>query len=69
MDITFWIIFICLKYIGLNLDLRQSFKKKTPTIIGELQHMKYTYDKIILIMEYENLHTYFKTKVVGRFFW
>jgi hypothetical protein len=38
---TFWIIFVCLKYIGLDLDLRESFKKKTPTNIGELQHMKY----------------------------
>jgi hypothetical protein len=31
--------------------------------------MKYIYDKIILVMKYEKLHTYFKTKVVGGFFW
>jgi hypothetical protein len=60
---------MCLKYIGLDLNLRQSFKKKTPTNIGELQHMKYIYDKIILITKYENLHTYFKTRVVGGIFW
>jgi len=50
-------LFICLKYIGLYLDLRQSIKKKTPTNISELQHMKYICDEIILIMKYEKLHT------------
>ncbi len=43
--------------------------KKTPTNIGELQHMKYICDKLILIMKYEKLHTYFKTKVVNGIFW
>jgi hypothetical protein len=58
-----------LKYIGLDLDLRQSFKKKTPTNIGELEHMKYICDEIIFITKYEKLHTYFKTRVVGGIFW
>jgi hypothetical protein len=57
------------KYIGLDLNLKQSFKKKTPTNIGELQHMKYICDKIIFVMEYEKLHTYFKTRVMGGMFW
>jgi hypothetical protein len=69
IDITSWIIFVCLKYIGLDLDLRQSIKKKTPTNINELQHIKYICDKIIFIMKYEKLHTYFKTKVVHGIFW
>jgi hypothetical protein len=60
--------FICLKYIGLDLDLRQSLKNKIPTNIGELQHMKYIFDEIILDTKYEKLHTYFKTKVVGGIF-
>jgi hypothetical protein len=60
--------FICLKNIGLDLDLRQSFKK-IPTNIGELQHMKYIRDKMILITKYEKLHTYFKIRVVGGIFW
>jgi hypothetical protein len=60
--------YFCLKYFALDLDLRQSFKKKNPTNIGELQHMQYICDKIILDTEYEKLHTYFKTKVVGEFF-
>ncbi len=63
-----WIIFVCLKYIGLDLDLRKSFKKKLLTNIGELQHMKYICDEIILVMEYEKLHKYFKTRVVGGMF-
>jgi hypothetical protein len=61
--------FVYLKYIGLDLDLRQSFEKKTPTNIGELQHMKHIGDEIILITKYEILHTYFKTRVVGGIFW
>jgi len=69
INITFWIIFVFLKCIILDLDLKQSFKKKNPTDIGKLQHMKYICDKIILVIEYENLHTYFKTKVVGGIFW
>jgi hypothetical protein len=52
IDITFWIIFICLKYIGLNFDLEKSFKKKTPTNIGEFQHMNYICDEIIFVTEY-----------------
>jgi hypothetical protein len=56
-----------LKYIGLDLDLKQSFKKKTPTKIDELQHMKYICDEIILVTK--KLHTYFKTKVVSEIFW
>jgi hypothetical protein len=58
-----------LKYIGLDLDLTQSFKKKTPTNIGEFQHMKYICDELILVMNYEKLHIYFKTRVVGGIFW
>jgi len=61
--------FICLKYIGLYLDFKKSFFKKIPTNISELQHMKYICEEIILIMKYEKLHTYFKTKVVGGIFW
>jgi hypothetical protein len=62
--------FVCLKYIGLDLDLRQWFFLRTPTNIGELQHMKYICDEIILITEYEKLHIYFKTTVVnGIFCW
>jgi len=57
-----------LKHIGLDLDLKQSFKKKTPTNIDELQHMKYICDEIILITKYEKLHTYFKTRVEGGIF-
>jgi len=57
-----------LKYIGLDLDLRKSFKKKNPTNIGELQHMKFICDKIILYTKYEKLHTNFKTRVVGGIF-
>jgi hypothetical protein len=45
-----------LKYIGLNLDFKKSFKKKNPTNIGELQHMKYICDEIILVTKYEKLH-------------
>jgi len=67
-DITFWIIFISLKYIGLDLDLGQSFKKKTSTNICELQHMEYICDKIILVTEYEKLHTYFKLGLWVEFF-
>jgi hypothetical protein len=69
IDITSWIIFVCLKYIGLDFNLRQSIKRKTPKNIGELQHMKYICDEIIFIIEYEKLHTYFKTKVLGGIFW
>jgi hypothetical protein len=58
-----------LKYIGLDLNLRQSFKKKIPTNIGELQLMKYICDEIILVMKYEKLHTYFKTRVASGIFW
>jgi hypothetical protein len=58
-----------LKYIGLDLDLRQSFKKKISKNIGELQHMKYIRDKIIFVMKYEKLHAYFKTRVMGGIFW
>jgi hypothetical protein len=47
---------------------RHSFEKKTPTNIGELQHMKYICDEIIFITKYEKLHTYFKTRVVGGIF-
>jgi hypothetical protein len=28
IDITFWIIFVCLEYIGLDSNLKQSLKKK-----------------------------------------
>jgi hypothetical protein len=56
IDITFWIIFICFKYVGLDLDLKQSLKKKNPTKIGELQHMKHICDEIILVTKYEKLH-------------
>jgi hypothetical protein len=58
-----------LKYIRLDLDLRKSFKKKIATKIGEFQHVKYICDEIIFIVEYEKLHTYFKTRVVGGIFW
>jgi hypothetical protein len=61
--------FVCLQYIGLDLDLRQSFKKNTPTNIGELQHMTNICDEIILVTKYEKLHTYFKTRLVGGIFW
>jgi hypothetical protein len=57
-----------LKYTGLDLDFEKSFKKKNSTNIGELQHMKYICDKIILITKYEKLHTYFKTRVVSGIF-
>jgi hypothetical protein len=57
-----------LKDIGLDLNLRQSFKKKTTTNINELQHMKCNCDGIIFIMKYEKLHTYFKIRVVGGIF-
>jgi hypothetical protein len=67
--ITFWIIFVYLKYIRLYVDFKKSFKKKTPPNIGELQHMKHICDEIILVMEYENLYTYFKSRVVGGIFW
>jgi len=69
IEITSWIKKNCLKYIGLDLDLRQSFKKKTPTNIVELQHLKYICDKIIFVTKYEKLHIYFKIKVVGGIFW
>jgi hypothetical protein len=58
-----------LKYIGLDLDLRQSFKKKTPTNTCEFQHLKYICDKIILITKYEKMHTYFKNRIVGGICW
>jgi hypothetical protein len=58
-----------LKYIRLDLDLRKSFQNKTPKNIGELQHMKYICDEIILVIEYEKLHTYFKTRIVGGILW
>jgi hypothetical protein len=61
-------LFIYLKYIGLDLKLRKSFKKKTPTNIGELHHMKYICDEIILVIKYEKLRTYFKTRVAGGIF-
>jgi hypothetical protein len=75
------LVFLC-KYRHHNLDyfclfevywirfrLKKSLKRKTPTNIGELQHMKYICDKIILDTECEKLHTYFKTRVVGGIFW
>ncbi len=68
MDITSWIIFVCLKYIGLDLDFLKTFFLKTPPNINELQHMKYICDEIILVTKYEKLHTYFKTRVVGGIF-
>jgi hypothetical protein len=58
-----------LKYIGLDLDFKKSFKKKTLENIGELQHMKYICEEIILVTKYKKLHTYFKTRAVGGIFW
>jgi hypothetical protein len=43
-----------LKYIGLYLNLRKLIKKEIPTNIGELQHMKYICDEIILVTKDEN---------------
>jgi hypothetical protein len=57
-----------LNYVELDLDLRQSLKKKTPTNIGELEHMKYICAEIIFVTKYEKLHTYFKTRVEVEFF-
>jgi len=42
MDITFWIIFICLKYIWLVLDLSQLIFKK---VQQTLKHLKTFYIK------------------------
>jgi hypothetical protein len=53
IDIISWIIFICLKYIRLDLNLRQSTFLKTLTNTSEFQHMKYICDEIILVTEYE----------------
>jgi hypothetical protein len=39
INITSWIIFLCLKYIGLYLNLKQSIKKKTPKKFDEFQHI------------------------------
>jgi len=57
-----------LKNVGLDLNFKKYFKKKNLTNIGELQHMKYICDEIILVMEYEKLHAYFKTRVVDGIF-
>jgi len=41
---------------------------KNPTNIEEFERIKYICDKIILIIGFEKLHIYFKTKVVGGIF-
>jgi hypothetical protein len=38
---------------------------KNPTNIEEFEHIEYICDKIISIIEFENLNIYFKTKVVN----
>jgi hypothetical protein len=37
---------------------------KIPTNIEEFECMEYNCDQIILVMEFENLNMYFKSKVV-----
>jgi len=60
--------FVCFEYIGLDLNLRKSVFKKTPINIGELQHMKYICNEIILITEYENCIHISKLRLWVEFF-
>jgi hypothetical protein len=38
---------------------------KIPTNIGELEGMEYICDQIILVIEFENLNMFLKSKVVN----
>jgi hypothetical protein len=40
-------------------------KVKNPTNIEKIEHIKYIYDKIIPIIEFEIFNIYFRTKVVN----
>jgi hypothetical protein len=56
MDITFWIIFPCFKYIWSTLDFIWSIILNNPTNIEKIEHMEYIRDKIIFVIEFENLN-------------
>jgi hypothetical protein len=64
MDITSWIIFTCLKYISLALDLISSIILKILTNIEEFEFVEYICDQIILITKFEILNMYLKNNVV-----
>jgi hypothetical protein len=68
MDIILWIIFVCFKNIWLALDLKQLIILKNLTNIEKFEHMKYICNIIISMRKFENLHIYFKTKIVGGIF-
>ncbi len=51
--------------IRLKLKLIDLKKKKTPE---KFECMEYICDEIILVIEYEKLHIYFETRVVGGLF-
>ncbi len=59
--------FCFLKYIWLHLDFIKSIILKNSTNIEEIERMEDIRDKIIPIIEFENLNIYFKTKVVDGF--
>jgi hypothetical protein len=65
MDITFWIYFVCFKYILLDLDLSLSIISLNPTNIVELERVEYICNKITYFIKFGNLHMYFKIKVVN----
>jgi hypothetical protein len=66
MDITFWIILACLKYIWLAFDFISSINLKNSTNIEKFEHMEYICDKIIPITKFEILNIYFETRVVDK---
>ncbi len=60
--------FFCLSkvmFISFILKLINFFKTKN---VKELEHMEYICDKVILVTKHENLHIYFKTKIMGWIF-
>jgi hypothetical protein len=65
MDIISWIIFVFFKVylISFRLHLINYFENSTN--IEEIEHMEDICDKIILIIKFEKLNIYFKTKVVN----
>jgi len=61
MNITFWIYFVCFKYILFSLEIIL----KNLTNMKELENMEYIYDKVMFITKFEKLHIHFKTRVGG----
>lgn len=69
MDITSCIIFVCLKYIWLTLNLNYySMIFKYTTNLEKFEHIKYVCDRIIYITKFENLHVFLKIWIVDKNF-